>query len=229
MRSPNNHWKLSVALLSAMAGVACAHAGPTARSPEPFRAFDCPANAGGEAHAFGHALTLAVDVDYLEVVSHGGGHTDVTVVERGAKCSGAADAAACTAELSRQRQAWLQSQPSCSDCRGTTLILTTHRDHVAQWSLPNELLTLLGPIDSPADAWLLLMARDGLPPYACGDASASAYRILRDRIELSRQEWTSSCRPIERVAIVQAVDRSGEIKNVSRSVVERDVDGCIKP
>jgi hypothetical protein len=90
-------------------------------------------------------------------------------------------------------------------------------------------VALLGAIDSPADAWLLLMAREGSPPYACGDRSASAYRVLPERIELSRQEWTSTCRPVERVEIVESFDRSGVATALSRTVVEREVDGCFVP
>ena len=215
-------------LLAGAVAAGCAHA-PPAQVEEPFRAFECPADGTSEAAAFGAVLTLAFEVDYLEVVSHGGGHRDVTVAERGVKCGGARDGAACRDELARRRRAWVDAQPECTECRGSVVVLTTHGDTVAHWSLAREVVDLLGAVDSPADAWLVLMVRDGLPPFACGDAEASGYRVVGKRVEIARQEWVSTCRPVEKVEIVAAVDRAGNVEEVSRRVVEREDEGCFKP
>lgn len=228
MQPPIDHLIWFGFLCGAMAITGCAH-GSQARPTAPLRAFECSGSEADRARAFGGALKLEREVDYLQVISHGGGHHDLTVAERGTRCSNATSAAACEAELSRVKEQWLRTHGSCADCRGATLVLTTERDNVAQWTAPKELLSLLGAIDSPADAWLLLMVRDGLPQYACGDASASGYRALSDRIELSRQEWTSTCRPIERVEIVEAFDRAGTAKVISKTVVEREDKGCFVP
>lgn len=226
MRTPIN---MLSGVLGLIAAVGCAHGQPATRSNAAPQAFECAAGGVTEAQAFGQALKPALDVDYIEVISHGGGHEAVVVAERGAKCSAATNTAACEAELSRLKQAWVQAQPSCEDCRGATLVLTTRGDEVAKRTRPNEIMALLGAIDSPADAWLLLMARDGGPPYTCGDPSASAYRVLPDSTELSRQEWTSTCRPVERVEIVESFDRDGTAKTLRRTVVEHEVDECFVP
>jgi hypothetical protein len=107
-------WSLLRVLLAAVGAVGCAHGGRAIQPSELFRAFECPTGDTSEAHAFGNALKLALAVDHLEVISHGGGHDQMTVVERGAKCAGATDAAACSAELSRMKQTWLRAQPTCS-------------------------------------------------------------------------------------------------------------------
>jgi len=226
MRQSNDMLSLVLGLVGT---IGCAHGQPAAHSTAAFQAFECPPGGMSDAQAFGRALTPALDVQYLEVISHGGGHDAVTVAERGAKCLGATNAAACDAELSRLRQAWLQAQPSCEDCRGATLVLTTRGDDVAQRTRPEEIAALFGTIDTPAEAWLLLMARDGGPPYTCGDPSASAYRVSSDGIELSRQEWTSTCRPVERVEVVESVDRNGAARTLRRTVVEHEAEECFVP
>jgi hypothetical protein len=228
MRSSINGLRWIVTLCSALAAVGCAHS-QHARPKAPLRAFECPASEAARAQTFGHALKLARDVDYLGVISHGGGHDQMTVAERGTKCSGATDLEACDAELTRQKQAWVQAHSTCDDCAGATLVVTTRNDEITLWTQPEQQLTLLGAIDSPADAWLLMMLRTGYPPYSCGDASGSAYRVVPEGIELLRQEWVSVCRPVERVEIVELFERDGDVIPVRRSVVEHEVDGCIVP
>jgi hypothetical protein len=226
MRPSNDIVSLVMGLVAA---IGCAHGQSAARSADAFRAFACPPDGVSDAQAFGRALTPAVDVQYVEVISEGGGHDAVIVAERGAKCSGATNAAACDAELSRLKQAWLRARPRCEDCRGATLVLTTRGDEVAQRTRPDEIVSLLGAIDSPAEAWLLLMVRDGGPPYTCGDPSVSGYRVSSDGIELSRQEWTSTCRPVERVEIVESFARNGAARTLRRTVVEREMEACFVP
>src|SRR5688572_27397681 len=104
MRHSNDMLSLAVGWL---ATIGCAHGQPAAQSAAAFQAFECPLGGMSDAQAFGRALTPALDVQYLEVISHGGGHDAVTVAERGARCSGATNAAACDDELSRLKQTWL--------------------------------------------------------------------------------------------------------------------------
>ena len=216
-------------LLSALLGSACAHSSTSARSDASFQAFACPTDEAKAARSFGDALVLALDVDALEVISHGGGHDRLTVAERGAMCSGATDRAACRAEVARQKLAWVEAQPACDDCNGAILVITTRQDEIALWAQPERVLTLLGAIDTPTDAWLLLMARTGLSTYSCGDASSSGYRTLSEGFELLRREWVSTCRPIERVEIVELFGRDGDVKPVRRTGVEHQTDGCYVP
>jgi hypothetical protein len=219
----------AAALLGAAATVGCAHSSTAAHASETFRAFACPADEAKAARAFGDALALALDVDSLEVISHGGGHDELTVAKRGKACSGATNPDACHAELSRLKQAWVGTHPACDDCDGAIAVMTTRKDEVQLWSEPEPLLTLLGAIDTPTDAWLLMMARTGYSTYACGDASASAYREVPTGFELLRREWVSSCRPIERVEIVELFERGGSIKPLRRTVIEHEPDGCYVP
>jgi hypothetical protein len=229
MRTLLNTVYLFVALLSGLLASACAHSPATARSGEPFHAFACPKDEAKAARSFGEALELALDVDSLEVISHGGGHDQLTVAERGTKCSGATDLAACKAELTRQKLAWVQAQPACDDCNGAILVITTRKDEIALWAQPEQALTLLGAIDTPTDAWLLMMARTGYSTYACGDSTSSGYRALPQGFELLRREWVSTCRPIERVEIVERFDRDGRVEPVRRTVIEHEPDGCYVP
>jgi hypothetical protein len=221
-----NHLAL---LVSALVGAACAHSPTAVHTDEPFHAFACPADETKAARAFGEALELALDVDSLEVISHGGGHNQLTVAERGTKCSLATDLAACEAELARQKLTWAEALPACADCNGAILVITTRKDEVALWAEPEQLLTLLGPIDTPTDAWLLLMARTGLSTYSCSDAASSGYRASPQGFELLRREWISTCRPIERVEIVELFGRDGSVQPVRRTVVEHEPDGCYVP
>jgi hypothetical protein len=216
-------------ILSAVVAAACAHSSTVAPSDEPFHAFACPKDEAKAARSFGDALELALDVDSLEVISHGGGHDQLTVAAHGTKCSGATDLAACEAELARQKLAWAEAQPACDDCNGAILVITTRKDEIALWALPEQALTLLGAIDTPTDAWLLMMARTGYSTYACGDSTSSGYRALPQGFELLRREWVSTCRPIERVEIVERVDRDGRVEPVRRTVIEHEPDGCYVP
>lgn len=223
-----NHGSLLVATLLASG---CAHAPQTARSEAPFRAFECPADEAGEARSFGEALKLALDVDSLEVVAYGG-HQRFTVAERGTACSGATDRDACQAELARHKDAWAQAQAICDDddaCEPVNLVVTTRKGEVAQWAHPGRLLELLGAIDTPADAWLLLMSRSGYSSFECGDASSNGYREVPQGFELLRRKWVSSCRPIEQVEIVELFKRDGSVTPVRQRIIEHEPDGCYKP
>ena len=152
MRASINTLRHLAALLCLFASASCAHTQPASHTTPAFRAFECPSGDESDAQAFGDALKLALDVDYLEVISHGGGHDQMVVVERGFQCVSAMDPVACNAELTRKKQAWVRAQPVCDDCNGATLVLTTRKDEVSEWTGPDELLRLLGAIDSPADA-----------------------------------------------------------------------------
>lgn len=216
-------------VLCALYVAACAHRGAIPQPGSTFQVFECASPGESEAQAFGRTINLAHQVDYLEVISHGGGHDAARVVERGTACSTATNGSACTDELMRRKQSWLDAQPACESCPGATMVLTTRGDEVAQWTRPEQLLKLLGAIDSPGDAWLLLMLRTGHPPYSCGDAESSGYRVMPDGIQLLRREWVSTCRPIERVEIVESFAPDGRVTTVRRTVVEREPEGCFVP
>jgi hypothetical protein len=186
--------------------------------PTAFMPFACPSPTEGTGTAADMLLRatdlrLSREVDYLAIVELRAGER-LVLGERGTVCSGASDQATChkavstlEAELPRPEKKVCLAQI----CTGLVYVLTTQGDVASVARGVDEVRTMLGPIDSPREAWLLAQVALGATTHACGDAELSAYRPLATGgYELRERAFTQRCRPVEKSEIVYRVDDTSQ-------------------
>jgi hypothetical protein len=217
-------WLCAIAL--SVTALACAHA-PANPGPAEvdshvipgFEAFGCVIEGARESErlaserrARADALRLASDVDYVLL----GQTTDTErqiFAERGIPCEHADDSNACTARLAE-----LEAQ--AKSVHGTYAITIAAGEvsmHVGE-----ALIGLVGAIDTPADAWLVLMVLEGEGVYECDGSWWSGYRQAGDGYDIARRMTTSTCHPHERVQLIHHIDRAATVTRLSRTVVTHE-------
>lgn len=191
-----------------------------------FEAFECAIEGASESERLAterrsraDALTLAGNVDYV-LLGHNSDSERSVFAERGVPCAQATDPAACTARFTE-----LQAQ--AESFRGAYAI--TIAAGKASMHVREALIGLVDAIDTPADAWLVLMVREGESFYECNGSWWSGYRRSGDGYDIARRMTTSTCHPYERVQLVDHVDRSAKITRLSRTVVVHEPRGCYSP
>jgi len=198
-----------------------------------FAAFPCDPRVGGdndpvhELRSRGRALSIAVPVDSLLVKRVSGDQREV-MAESGTPCSGATDAAACRSAIAELERKDSPATTPCGDfrCEERAFAITTRGDVARLWITPAQIRELLGPIDSPADAWLLMQADKREPPYLCGDADYAAQRVVEGGYELRVRRYTNGCRPLEQIEVVYRVGRDGAVQLLSNKVILSEPEGC---
>jgi hypothetical protein len=75
----------------------------------------------------------------------------------------------------------------------------------------DELRSLLGPVDTPAEAWFWLMRRTGIGLFSCGVLEDSAYRLGPSGIELRVRLGLNGCRPLTEALVTYRVARDGSV------------------
>lgn len=224
-------WVRSIALSTTL--FACAHAptnpGPTevdSHAIPGFEVFDCAIEGAGESErlaserrARAAALTFAGDIDYVRL-----GHNSDTergiFAERGEPCERASDLAACTARLA--------ALDALSKGVHGTYAITVAADQVSM-HVGEAVIGLIAAIDTPADAWLVLMVREGEGVYECNGSWWSGHREAENGYEIARRITTSTCHPHERVQLVDHVDRAATVTWLSRTVITHEPRGCYAP
>jgi hypothetical protein len=223
--------------LCALALIGCAHGSGAGGPAQAFDAFTCPSTGASEAEiaesqrrARGAALSLAAPVDHVRFVQHYPGAETDMFATRGAGCEESSEPQACEAKLAALEAEAQASTPECSerDCPPFVYAISLDRDQLTLHRSPDALLALLGTIDSPEEAWIMLMIHNGAPAHGCGDTESSGYRSVPSGFELMRRAYTSSCEPVERVETVDHVDRSGQIKRVGQTVLEHEPEECFR-
>lgn len=197
--------------------------------PAAFMPFACPSASDGTgtpADILLRAtdLRLSREVDYLAIVELRAG-VKLVLGERGTVCAGASDEATCRQAVSKLEDELPRPEKKeclAQICTGLVYVLTTQGDAASVVHSVDELRTLLGPIDTSREAWLLAQVALGATPHACGDAELSAYRPLQTGgYELRERAFTQRCRPVEKSEIIYRVDDSSQ-RTVEKTVLSSE-------
>jgi hypothetical protein len=249
--------KQAAAVLALMLLSACAHGGTPSVAPAAavparrvdaagFAAFQCAAVTAspqsGEAslHARGAMLKLAEPVDYVALrglwwpvpASEGveaRAARVVTYAKAGARCpddvSTVCEDVATAQELTAVAE--VVHAPGALAGARVLYFLIRQGPGVRAIVAPAEQRALLGPVDSEAEAWFWLMQSAPYAAFECDALERSAHRAVADGYELRIHTATSSCRPLTEAIVTYHVARDGTVRELSRSVVRDEPEGCI--
>jgi hypothetical protein len=187
-------------------------------------------------NAQARGLHVGIDTDYLEVnyaalrrsvmASEAPEIQFERVARAGSPCAGAKDREQCVARLDALRtetEASLRCSTHACKEGNSTYGLLTRGDRVEVLRTPAAFRALLGPIDTPVDAWLMLMAQRALPPLQCDSPEYSTHRAVPGGYELTVRKLTSYCvidvSPATEKDFVYRVDREGKYKQRSVKLV----------
>jgi hypothetical protein len=185
-----------------------------------FVAFECglarePEEIEADRRRRADELGFNAELAHVRVVYTTRNYDDEPFAARGEACAGARDTLGCLAKVAELETREREHEG--------TFAITTRGDEVAAHR-GDELVALVTPIDSPAKAWLALMARAPVSSYLCGDVDWHGYRRDGAAYELVWYFTRSSC-PFERVRTVSRVDADGALRRVARTV--RQSKGCV--
>jgi hypothetical protein len=170
---------------------------------------------------FGH-MQLARDYDYLafRTVSGPGDILPQTSSEVGVACGTARDPATCLQALDAARPGNASGWRSCSQICTASGVVTTRGDEVRLFDSADELVELLGAIDTPHEAALLANAKGYTA--SCLDAR---YAPAADGFILVTIEMVADC-PIKYAELTLEVSSTGAIVERGRKEVRRDGTGA---
>lgn len=156
---------------------------------------------------------LAFPVDYIALKNAFEGSTD-TYGERGVACRGASDVDACKARKVAAEAALLGSSP-CTDPNqvcGTFYLITTQGEQTRIWQGP-EMATLLGTIEHPTEANLLLILQ-GPGSWRCDDILLNSYQRTPNGIVVRVMDYPGC----DEVLFSRLVRPDGQVEKVSEVV-----------
>jgi len=155
---------------------------------------------------------------------------------QGAFCSTATDLSACQTKIAvAADKANLPLADACfmyGMC--TRYVVTTHGDDVHKYQTRAELLQFLGPIDSPADALLLLYY--DLHTVVCGSTSpestfsgidASSILELEDGFQVLSLTYAGGCMGERRERVTLHVATDGTVTELARETMAPANTGCV--
>jgi hypothetical protein len=116
------------------------------------------------------------------------------------------------------------ANPVCIDHCSERAIVTTRGDEVRRWSTPAELVTLFGPVDSSAEA-LMLVAAAGYW-LKCDDEAYSSLRELADGYEVYATRTIALC-PVKLELVRLHVSLSGQVNVRSSKPLPQSGAACI--
>lgn len=219
--------KITTAFL--VLAVGCAHSNMAPEGPHGaitgYAAFRCTiagssedAREESEKRARAAALRLGIAADSIRVIQPSFAANPVFAAS-GEPCVRARNRQSCETKVAELEAAGMKTR--------RVFAIAVRSAEPTLYQGPEGLKNLLGPIDTPEDAWLMWMATEDAPPYECNGKSHSGYRKTPSGFELVRR-WTSSlCRPYARTQLVQHVDRHGRVSRVSKYVVAHEAESCI--
>jgi hypothetical protein len=232
-----------------LAAIPCAQPQPTdaeyaalnARGDEVRAAWDREREAR-EYDFRGRNMTLTRDVDSLEIMramlSGSLRNMDnslpiapMMLAKVGKPCQQANDVAQCTRQLEQARAA-LFAELKCKpdgECPefDFTYALTTRGDEVHSFRTDQQLLALLGAIDTPHEAWVWLNVHKLGNNIPCDMPGYAQHRRTDAGIELVARTVTSRCYPFTEEAFTYRVRDDGTIDPLGSRVVFRDADRCV--
>jgi hypothetical protein len=149
--------------------------------------------------------------------------TEFTVLsETGTACA-TARGEACSQKVSRHPEP-LQATYCVQICSETSVV-TTAGNEVRRWVGQEELSRLLGPIDTPDEA-LLLVSTAGYN-LACNDPARGNVEQVEDGFVVTATQMTAMCAPIITTQFTLHVSRDGTIREMGRVDIERDENMCV--
>jgi hypothetical protein len=171
---------------------------------------------------------LALELDSLELGRAPYGNNRVATIA-GTPCAGAERPEECSAKRATLIAQALESDVCNGDqwgnCFGRPYIITTTGDDVELAAVSGpELHAILGDIDTPAEAALVLGLH--VPESGCDTTEkAPVYRLVRQGVEVRTLQSTGVC-PTVTSSVVQLVARDGTLSEVSSEVVGIDPLFC---
>lgn len=182
----------------------------------------------GQTTALLSGLTLAEPADYLELRERSSWDTESpweTVDSAGTACTSATDLEACQAALEAATAETGFRLGECLDLCSDSLLVVNRGDAVEVISDPGEVLTLLGSVDTPEEAALVV----GLGGYrvSCGeDPGEGGVRAGVDGYEVIATAYTSICAPIIVERYQLGVSSDGTLTELDSEVIGRS-SACI--
>jgi hypothetical protein len=184
----------------------------------------CPSPSVSQLPVFASRLKPSATYDYVAVreaagvsfqdAGTGWTRSDFRLVsEFGTRCA-TASSPACAAQSAKHPATGHAS--SCVDICTERAIVTTRGDDVKRWATHDELVTLLGPIDTSDEA-LMLVAGAGYD-LACDAPQRSSIREVGDGYEVTATRVTSDCAPLITTQYLIHVARSGELRVLGERV-----------
>lgn len=190
----------------------------------------------------GRNMVLTRDVDSLEIMramlSGSFRHTDnslpiapMLLAKVGKPCQQANDVAQCTQRLEQARAA-LFAELKCKpegECPefDFTYALITRGDEVHSFRTDQELLALLGAIDTPHEAWVWLNVHKLAENIPCDMPDYAQHRRTDAGIELAARTVTSRCNPFTEKVFTYRVRADGTIDSLGSRVVFHDAQQCV--
>ncbi|WP_236517047.1 ferritin-like domain-containing protein [Sandaracinus amylolyticus] len=171
-----------------------------------------------ESHAWQplDALDLPAPRTHLALVANTQVLTVVTVVdETGTRCGDATDATTCTEAF---------DAATIPTSEGAHHVVSTDGDRVEAWTGRARFAELLGTIDTPDEA-LMMVWSEGFT-VECGSVSRSAVREVEGGFEVIARKTVRDCNPIVTRRFVLFVSSAGEIEEIASEEVERMDGAC---
>ncbi|HMI91802.1 MAG TPA: ferritin-like domain-containing protein [Polyangiales bacterium] len=171
-------------------------------------------------------LVPAERFDAAELRSRYARETEAYVrASEGVLCGTASDQERCRAHIVEAERT-LEFAESCGMIGAcATYLITTQRDVVRKYESQAEFMKLLGPIDSPADAFLLLsqsqfsvQCADPTRELEAGGPEGSTIRAVDDGFEGSVIRMMSAC-PYQFARVLVRVARNGQITERERELL----------
>ena len=116
----------------------------------------------------------------------------------------------------------------------TRYVVTTHGDDVHKYQSRAELLQFLGPIDSPADALLLLyydlhtvVCESTSPTSTFSGIDASSILELEDGFQVLSLTYAGGCMGERRERVTLHVATDGTVTETARETMAPETTGCV--
>ena len=148
--------------------------------------------------------------------------SDFTVVSEVGTACATATTRACHQKIRMHPEPFRST--SCLQLCSETSVVTTAGDEVRRWVGVPEIRALLGPIDTPDEALLLVEAMGY--DLTCADAERTTVRAAPGGFLVTATKITRDCAPIITTRYTLRIWRSGEIQEVRTEEIARD-SACI--
>lgn len=200
-----------------------------------FRDFPCPYMGNPEenpavsdqryAAFYGKWFSPKITLDYFALRRL---KLNIPEAEQGVACSGAPNRDRCLRRLNVLIRNAALTDTSRRAFPIGLYIVTTSGDEVKLWN-PEQFAQLLGPIDTPLEAWLMVRTRVKIGVPACGEPGVTVYRPVPNGFEIREQHRTKVCDPFEVVETLHHVGKDGSVRLLDKRIVIHDRDRCIVP